>query len=250
MSSSWLAPPDNLKLTPDHIDIWRTSLDLSSADVNEYFDLLDDGEKNRVDKYKSSKRSNEFIITRGLLRKIIAGLFKVPASSFQFKYTDKDKPFLTADILGVPLSFNISHSSSCALIAIGLNRDLGIDIEKIREDIDFMKLARRFFSKKESESLGNYPNEDIPSAFFSCWSRKEAFVKAIGDGISFGLSEFSISISPDQKEIKLTTHYDPIAARSWSINNISTGDEYMAAICSNRPGYEFRLWQVGHKSRL
>lgn len=247
MSTSWLEPPENLNLTSGHIDIWRTSLDISTVKVKGYYELLDSEEKTRVNNYKSSKRSNEFIITRGVLRKTIADLFKVPPSSFQFKYTDKDKPFLKTDILGVPLSFNISHSSDHALIAMGFERKLGVDIERIRNNVDFKKLARRFFSKQESEALENYPDTSIPSAFFSCWSRKEAFVKALGDGISFGLSEFTVSIHPEQSEIKLETHYDPLATDDWCINNIPAGNEYAAAICSNRPNYEIRLWQVEHK---
>ena len=132
------------------------------------------------------------------------------------------------------------------MIALGLNRDIGIDIEKIRQDIDFKKLARRFFSKTEYQALDNYPDDQIPSVFFSCWSRKEAFVKAFGDGISFGLSEFSVSICPDIDDIKLVTNYDSNEAQRWSIMNIPVEYNYAAAICSNHPGYELRLWQVEH----
>ena len=246
MSIVWQTHPKDLCLTPDHIDLWLTSLDLPSDIVSEYFELLDEQEQGRVTKYKSSKRSNEFIITRGLLRKIIATLFSISPVSFRFKYTDKEKPFLTTDIFDVPLSFNISHSYNNAIIAIGLDRDLGVDIEKIRHNINFKKLAERFFSQKESQNLNNYPDEEIPSVFFSCWSRKEAFVKALGDGISFGLSDFSVSITPDLDNIKLETAYDPADARHWSITNIPTGQGYAAAICSNRPNYKLRLWQASH----
>jgi 4'-phosphopantetheinyl transferase len=242
MSTLWQSTPDNHTLSPDHIDIWQTSLRLPASQVESYYNLLNDDEKSRVDSYRSDKRSNEFIITRGLLRKLLARLYKLQANSFRFCYTDKDKPYLDPTSTYHSTSFNISHSHDKAIIALGIDKIIGIDIEKIRQDVDFKKLAKRFFSETESMGLAKLTGEQLANRFFCCWSRKEAFVKALGDGLSFGLDEFSVTTSVKDTQVELVTNYDPDDSKNWGIVSINSIPGYAAAVCCRHQAYTTRLW--------
>ena len=244
MSASWQTTPGNLTLVPDTIDIWRTSLNLSNKRIDNYLSILSDDEAQRVESYKSAKRRNEFIISRGLLRKAIGQSLDVDPSGFIFEYAEHNKPFLSPATLGVPVTFNVTHSGNQAMIALSLDRTIGIDIEFIRHNVDFKKLAKRFFSKQEARALDDLDEINLPRVFFSCWTRKEAFVKALGDGISFGLSEFSISIDPDDKGIALITHWDKSQALKWTLLNIITDEDYVAAIATENPVNKLRTWNA------
>lgn len=242
MITRWNKAPADLHLSNEYVDVWRTRLDLSSNDVNSYLATLSEDERARANRFKARGKRKEFIITRGLLRKTLGQTLDIDPSSFEFDYAEHDKPFLSVASLGVPISFNVSHSHKQALVALTLDRAIGIDIEKVRLEVSFNKLAVRFFSKHESQALGKLDKDILPKAFFACWTRKEAFVKALGDGISFGLSEFSVSVDPDETNVSLLTHWDPDESSNWSIVNINADEDYIGALAIDGGKFKLRCW--------
>lgn len=242
MVTLWNKAPADLRLSNEFVDVWRTRLDLSIDTVNNYLATLSKDERARADRFKARSKRKEFIITRGLLRKTLAQTLDIDPSSLEFDYAEHDKPFLPAATLGVPISFNVSHSHNQALVALTLDRAIGIDIEKIRQDVSFEKLAARFFSKQESQALEKLDKNTLPKAFFACWTRKEAFVKALGDGISFGLSEFSVSVDPYETNVSLLTHWNTGESSNWSIVNIKADEYYIGALAIDGSRFTLRCW--------
>ncbi|MFQ5660531.1 MAG: 4'-phosphopantetheinyl transferase family protein [Gammaproteobacteria bacterium] len=243
MTQAWKNPPSDLELSRGFVDIWRTKLDLPKQEIAAYLSLLSPDEVKRASCFKVKRKYREYVITRGLLRRVLGDTLRADPKGFLFEYAEHEKPFLKEDWGGGAVSFNVSHSHNQAVIAVTLDRTIGIDIEKIRQNVDFNKLANRFFSVKEFKSLKRFQEQHLPRAFFACWTRKEAFVKALGDGISFGLSEFSVSVDPDEENVTLSTHWDPGEARKWTLVNIKTDTDYIAACAFEGGKFEIRYWE-------
>ena len=242
MKSVWNSPPPDLELSPDHIDVWQIPLG-PPMQIERCRTLLSWEELERCKVFKSEKRLREFIICRGLLRLLIARYLDTDPSTLDIAYTKHRKPYLPAASLGVPISFNITHSHNLALIALTLERMIGVDIEYIRHNVEFRKLAKRFFSKQESRALDAYDDTFLPAAFFACWTRKEAFVKALGDGIAFGLADFSVSIDPRDRDVTLQTDGNTNGAGRWSIINLDIGSDYAAAVAADGESFKLRSWK-------
>jgi 4'-phosphopantetheinyl transferase len=176
------------------------------------------------------------------LRKALSHVLNQSPADFKFDYTKARKPFLSEKLNGQDISFNVSHSHGQALVAISPGRQLGIDIEKIRPDVDYEKLAKRFFSAAEHEALMHCPVEDQVRAFFATWTRKEAFVKAVGKGIAFGLSEFDVNIDPREPPKMQATRWDANDVNKWHMASIETKNDYMASVVADGGEFQLRLW--------
>jgi 4'-phosphopantetheinyl transferase len=240
----WNKTPAAITLTEQHVDIWRAPLDLTQGEINDYRELLSPDEFARAYRFKTKRKQREYLISRGLLRRILGLSLQLNPRELEFKYTEHHKPYLEITRRGLPVSFNVTHSHGLALIAVTLGHAIGIDIEHVRHDVRFRQLAGRFFSAQEARALETYTEAGLPRAFFACWTRKEAFVKALGDGISFGLNEFSVSVDPLDDAVALTTHWDPDEARKWSLVNIATHADYLAALAVEGQGCIIRGWVV------
>lgn len=243
MTGVWNRSPARLSPSNQYIDVWRTSLNLPPPQVDAYRSLLSAVEIERANRFKVKRKYFEYIISRGMLRRVLGLVLNRDPSTFEFEYTDHDKPYLNTSWRGQPVYFNVSHSHEQTLIAVTLAHPVGIDIEQIRHNVEFKKLARRFFSRPEARDLDTYTDAGVAQAFFSCWTRKEAFVKALGDGITFGLSEFSVSVDPFDGEVALHTHWDPDEARNWTLLNIPNGADYAAALAVRARGIGLRYWE-------
>lgn len=241
MISVWKSPPPSLKLSLDYVDVWQVTLS-APHQIEKYRVLLTQEELERCERFKSEKRRREFIIGRGLLRILIGQCLDIDPTTFDFAYTEHQKPYLPAASLGVQVNFNVTHSHNLALIALTLERMIGVDIEYIRHNVEFRKLARRFFSNQESSALSAYDDPLLPAAFFACWTRKEAFVKALGDGIAFGLGDFTVSVDPRDQEVALKTAQNTNESDNWSIINLDIGRDYAAAVAANGGRFKLRLW--------
>lgn len=244
MNGGWQHPPRKLQLSPDYIDVWKAPLNLPPAQLDKYRAILSRDEQQRSDKFKSEKRRREFIIGRGLLRMLIGQCLEMDPSVIEFAYSEHQKPYLPVTALGIPVTFNLSHSHDLALVALALERRIGIDIEYLRPDVDFRKLAGRFFSEQESRSLQDYEGVRLAAAFFACWTRKEALLKAIGEGIAFGLADFSVSVNPQDQVVSLHTHWDEAEAARWSIINFALERDYAAAVAASGTRYKVRRWKI------
>ena len=178
------------------VDVWRLSLD-KPMKVGAEVSVLSSDEIARASRFRFAKDRIHFIRCRAALRGLLAGYLAIPAAEIRFEYLANAKPQVAVEQNPRALQFNVSHSAGMALIAVGSEHRLGVDIEKIRSDIDTDSLAERFFSLRERAALQSLPDHLRVRGFFACWTRKEAFLKATGDGLSFPLADFSVTAHPD-----------------------------------------------------
>src|SRR5438270_8929096 len=176
--------PERLTLKREEVHIWRVGLDQHPQTVARLSAVLADDERNRADKLYFEKDRRRFTVARGVLRIILGRYLNTKPEQLGFHYTKFGKPMLAN--AGVDaLRFNVSHSEELAVYAVACGREVGIDIEYLRPDIEAEQIAQQFFSSTEAAMLRSLPGEVRTRAFFNCWTRKEAYIKARGDGLSF-----------------------------------------------------------------
>ncbi len=215
------------------VDIWKLSLDVPSH-ADPPASVLSSDELARASRFHFDKDRTRFIRCRSTLRSLLAGYLGVPSAEISFEYSTGGKPRLTARQNPRGLRFNLSHSANLALIAVGGDLQIGIDIEKIREEVDTAALAQRFFSPREGAGLQALPDHLRVPGFFACWTRKEAFLKATGTGLSFPLAEFSVTTHPDQPPQLEDLQGDTDAHKRWFFTDLSVGSAYRATLALDR----------------
>lgn len=231
-SGQWLRAPATLTCPTGGVDVWRVRLDKPETAGAEA-SVLSSDETARAGRFHFEKDRVCFTRCRSALRRLLAGYLQVPAVEICFKYSTGGKPQVAVQQNPRALEFNVSHSGSIALIAVGSEQRIGVDIEKIRPDVDAEALAERFFSVGERAGLRTLPDHLRVAGFFACWTRKEAFLKAIGEGLSFPLADFSVStnpnVQPQLEEIRGKTE----VGKKWFMADLSVENGYRAALASD-----------------
>lgn len=244
MSGNWQTPSGNPDISPRHVDIWLASTELEQEQVQAHGDTLTLAERARAQEFRSKTARREYIVTRGLLRRVLSETVGPDLAGADFRTGEHGKPCLDARISGETVAFNVSHSRGLALVALTLGGRLGVDLEKIRPEVAWRDLAGRYFSKAECQTLGRHPEGDGRRAFFACWTRKEAFVKALGAGVSYGLGEFDVSVDPEEDHVALTLRSRDEDACGWLVRDLPVPAGYAAAVAVDRPACSFRLWHA------
>ncbi len=216
----------NFDLSTKQIHLWCCDLDKNEVRLDEYISLISADEIVRAKKFKFKKDRNCYIISRGILRELLGAYLDENAAKLKFEYTSYGKPYLP----NKNLNFNISHSGDMVVCAFVVGLQIGVDIEKIKQDFDVLELAQKFFSKREIEVLEKQPKEDLARAFYRCWTRKEAFIKAEGSGLSFPLNKFAVSLEDDNQAILLETDWDASEKSHWSLFSFVPEDNYIGAL--------------------
>lgn len=231
--------PQSVALDNDEIHIWSAKLDIAEARVKKWQLYLSTEELQRAHRFYFVKDQNHFIVARGVLRKILSLYTNKQPYEIRFEYNKYGKPFLTRESGGDLFHFNLSHSSGLVLYAITSKREVGIDVEYLREDFSDLEIANRFFSPDEVSVLRSLRPEDQTLAFFLGWTRKEAFIKAKGEGLSIPLDQFDVSLIPGQPATLLRTRYDRLEVSHWMLFNIDRFSGYAAALAVK--GHDLRL---------
>ncbi|MDG2288585.1 MAG: 4'-phosphopantetheinyl transferase superfamily protein [Woeseiaceae bacterium] len=239
----WNKSPPELQLDNAFVDVWRSRIDLSVTKISEYRSTLADEELKRAEQFTFPNKEEEYVVTRGLLRRTLALVLKQDPASFSFNYSESKNPYLTKEVDSQPVVFNVSHSHGQALVAISLNRKLGVDIEKIRPEIEYEKLSARFFSKAEHKALMQCTEAERVASFFATWTRKEAFLKAVGKGISFGLSEFDVNVKANDPPKMLRTRWDVNDVNNWHMASVESVNSHKATVVADGRAFQLRLWQ-------
>jgi 4'-phosphopantetheinyl transferase len=241
--SLWSHPPEPLTLGGDEVHVWRVELTQPAARIEALRQTLAWDEVNRADRFYFQKDRDHFIVARGALRAILGRYLKRAPDQLRFRCSSYGKPSLADDNGGDWLCFNVSHSHELALIAVTHGRAVGVDLEHIRPDVATEQIAEKFFSPREVAALRLLPVAEQTEAFFNCWTRKEAYIKARGEGLSFPLSRFDVSLAPGEPAKLLRTEGDPQEAQRWSLRELLPGPGYVAALAVE--GHEWRLhcWQ-------
>ncbi len=161
----------------------------------------------------------------------------------RFAYSAYEKPALAADFAHSRLQFSVSHSGELVLVAVALGRAVGVDVERIRTDIAVGQIATRFFSAHEQDALARLAADRQHEAFFACWARKEAYIKARGDGLNLPLDSFDVEFLPGRPARLVETRHDPAEARRWTLQELDAGEGYQAALAVEGEGWKLKCWQ-------
>jgi 4'-phosphopantetheinyl transferase len=237
--SAWQPLRGHYELPENEVHVWRATLDGASGRVAALRQLLSPEERARADRFHFVRDRTRFTIGRGLLRLLLGHCLGRPADQLTFDYSSFDKPSLPA---GEPLQFNVSHSGASILVAMARRRVLGVDVEQIRADMATTRIAEEFFSTNESRALASLSSTLQCEAFFSCWTRKEAYIKAKGEGLSLPLAQFDVAFLPGEEPRLVETRPDPAEALRWTMRSLEPGAGYKGAIVAEGAGWTLRCW--------
>jgi 4'-phosphopantetheinyl transferase len=211
------------------LHVWRASLDWEPELVGQLFELLGDDERHRAARFRFERDRSRFITGRALLRMLLSRYAGMPAADIRFHYGPYDKPQLAA----TGPWFNLSHSGGIALFALSSRAELGIDIEVSTPDFPGERIAEHYFAPAEVRRLQSLPRPLRPRAFLECWTRKEAFIKARGDGLSLPLDSFSVTLGPGAPAALLHTAWSQGEPERWSLVDLSDpAGGFIAALAS------------------
>lgn len=220
--------PDSLfKLSNNEVSVWFISFDVSEDKITFLSSFLSEDEILKASKFRFKKDKNCSIITRGALRFLSSKYLKENPEDIKFKYGEYGKPYYNME---TKLKFNVSHSGNMAVIGFVLNDDIGVDIEEIKTDFEVFDIASNYFSKLEIETLNELPKEKHVEYFYRCWTRKESFIKAKSQGLTFPLDSFSVSIHSDKKTELLETKWDEKEKSTWKLFTFSPHQNYIGAV--------------------
>ena len=226
----WQSSPTNIVLSPTDIHVWKASLDIVPSLQDKLWLTLSEEEKTRANRFRFPHLRIRYIAARGILRRLLAQYLSVSAESIHFEYGEQGKPFLS-DFPN--FKFNISHSHDFVVFALAKNMTLGVDVEFINPEIDCEVIAPRFFSKNEAATLLALPPIDRPPIFFNCWTRKEAFIKAKGGGLSIPLDQFEVTLLPNDTAKLLAIDWAPEEVENWSVFSFSVNEEFVGALMTD-----------------
>ncbi len=221
--------PSNRRVSDDHeIHVWYKGLDSASSEAPRVLPYLSPDEKQRADRFHFDQHRNEFILSRGTLRVVLASYLGSSPESLSFEYSKHGKPALSEAYAAQKLNFNLSHTAGMMLLGVVRERRIGVDIEKIRSEFNVLEIAERFFSPQEQHGLRELATISQYDVFFRCWTRKEAYIKAKGEGLSIPLRDFDVSLDPDHATL-VATRPDETEARKWKMWNLPIAPQYAAA---------------------
>jgi 4'-phosphopantetheinyl transferase len=243
LSQRWLLSPTELTLSRAEVHVWRASLDPDPSGIAPLQHTLSADELQRASRFRFPRDRRRFTVARGVLRDILGRYLDVPPSDIKFRYSAYGKPALADGFDAAGVQFNISHSHEMALFAVTCNREIGVDVEYLGREVRGEDIAERFFSVHERTVLRALPAAAKHQAFLNCWTRKEAYIKAHGEGLSLPLDQFDVSLAPGEPAALLATHSDPQEAQRWSLRALDPGPDYAAALAVEGHGWELTCWQ-------
>ncbi|MEO8211506.1 MAG: 4'-phosphopantetheinyl transferase superfamily protein [bacterium] len=214
-----------MKIPANEIHIYQSTLEKTAAEINDLESILSTDELTKAYRYKFEADKNNYIVCRALLRNILSDYLSIKPSLITFSYYEKGKPYINNSFI----KFNLAHSHNYAVFAFTPGKEVGIDIEYYRELQDALQIAKRYFSKSEIEEFENTSHENIKIAFFNCWTRKEAFIKAVGEGLSYPLADFSVTLNPEDPKI-LWIKTKPNEIKKWSLHDIKVKENYISSL--------------------
>ena len=227
----------------DEVHVWRATLDQTPSQIQGFLHRLATDEQIRAARLYFERDREHFIAGRGVLRDILGRYVNRASESLSFCYGAHGKPALAGNSDEDAIRFNVSHSQGLALYAVTRGREVGIDLERIRSELAVVEIAERFFSRREVAVLHSLPTEMQRQAFFRCWTRKEAYIKARGEGLSLPLDEFDVSLAPGEPASVLATQPDPSETFRWSLRDLIPFSGYAAALAVAGHGWRLSCWQ-------
>ncbi len=222
-SKIWTPPPDSPKFDKGEVHVWCAALAQPDELVQKFEKTLGSDEIDRANRFHFERHRRDFVVGRGLLRELVGKYLGEKPETLNFSYGPYGKPALNKN-----LHFNMSHSHGVALFAFSEDCQIGVDVEHIRADFASEEIARRFFSAPEVETFSALPEDEKVEAFFRCWARKEAFIKATGMGLSQPLDAFDVTLAPGVPARLIRVRDDE--AERWEMFDVEVGEGYAGAL--------------------
>jgi len=232
-------PPAPIALAPDEVQVWRVSFSRAAEGSTAIEAALDGEERARAAAYRFPDDRRRCALGRGILRLLLGACCGVAPTAIRFRYGPYGKPALREPASEV--SFNLAHSGDIGVIALTRRRDIGIDVERLRPQAATVEIAEHYFAAAETAALRALPPERRTEAFFACWTRKEAFIKARGLGLSLPLDSFTVSLMPGEPAALLAIAGDPAAAAAWRLADVPVPEGYAAALAVAGSGWTLSL---------
>lgn len=217
-------------LEPGEIHVWAVPLDPALAIVERLATSLAADEWERARRFRFDRHRRRYQVGRGVLRELLGAYLGMPAPEVVFSYGPRGKPFLGGPAAAGGLSFNLSNSHELALIGLLRGPEIGVDVELLKPMPDLEQIAERFFSASERAALRGLPAGQKREGFFNCWTRKEAYLKAVGEGLAAPLDSFDVTLIPGEPPRMLTLKGDAERASRWSYRCFRPASDYIGAL--------------------
>src|SRR5215510_5330489 len=239
---TWMAGPAAPVIWPNEVHVWRARLDIPWSWT--FDEALSAEDRARADQFKFESDRRKFCVGRASLRLVLGRYLKTKPGRLQIDQADYGKPYLADRKTSQGLRFNLSHSHQLALIAVARDREVGVDVEYVRPNFVTDEIANHFFSPAEAEALRALPFEQRTQSFFDCWTRKEAYIKARGEGLYCALDQFDVSLAPGEPPMLLNSRMDSREVSRWSFEDLFPQPGYAATVAVERSFSRLALWDL------
>ena len=237
----WASAPDRVSLSDGEVHLWRVELNVPEDDIGRLQASLSPEELARSERFVRSIHGRYFVVAHGMLRLILSKYLVVDPKSIEFQKNEHGKPDL---VHKSAITFNLSHSGDLALIGVTEGRAIGVDLERFRDRLEMDKISRRYFSPGEVATLFSFPERAREEAFYACWTRKEAYIKARGEGLSLGLDRFEVAFASDEAPALLRSHMGADELKRWSFLDVKVRRRYAAACVVEGRIRGLRCWDA------
>jgi 4'-phosphopantetheinyl transferase len=244
MNLKWKGSTERVALPDDEVHVWRVRLTCQALRVEELTRFLAEDERDRAKRFHFDRDRNRFIIAHSALRIILGKYLNSDPARIRFNYSAYGKPELAEEFQASGIEFNLSHSHDLALIAVTRHRQIGIDLELIRPGFANEKIAEHFFSPQEVHSLRALERDKQDEAFFNCWTRKEAYIKARGEGLSIPLDEFDVSLAPGEPAALLKIRGSPEEVDRWTLCELTPARGFAGAMVVEGHHWRVKCWEL------
>jgi len=239
---TWPPAPRDPQLAANEVHVWAIRLEQPLARRANFAATLSPDESERANRFHFERDRNGFTVARGSLRSILGIYIGLSPAEIRFEYGARGKPSLASKSAPSPVHFNLAHSGGLALVAVTRVADIGVDVEQIRRVDDVEAIAKRFFSPRESAILRGLSQELMQAAFFNLWTRKEAWLKATGEGIGESLNQVEVSCLPEEPARFITLFGDEDLASQWRLVQLTPAKGYVGALTIQESDIEARCW--------
>jgi 4'-phosphopantetheinyl transferase len=230
----WPEGPASPTLAPGEAHVWCIPLDVSE----DLRPLLSHEEQERANRFVVEVKRQRFIAGRGQLRSVLARYTKISAKDCRFVYGEFGKPDLDTAQNPNQIRFNMGHSANIGLVAIAKDRRIGVDIEHLRATVNHERIAERFFTPAEFAAIRTLPEDERPAAFLRTWTRKEAYIKALGEGLQRTLASFEVTVTPDESPALVR------AQGEWTLLQLDWDASCSAALAVEGPAPTLHRWNA------
>jgi 4'-phosphopantetheinyl transferase len=239
---AWPEPPNDPRLNANEVHVWSVSLDQAQSQMSNLAATLCPEEQTRARRFHFERDRNRFVVARGSLRSLLGRYLRIPPGEITFEYSTRGKPSLE-NISGCgAVHSNLAHSGGLALIAVTRVAELGVDVEQSRAVEDAEAIAQRFFSARESAILRSLPPPEVQTVFFNLWTRKEAWLKATGEGIGETLNQVEVSCLANEPSRVVSLFGNVEAAREWRLMHLTPANGYVGALAIRAAAIELKCW--------